>query len=990
LRRIIILANVLVAILLAGVIAAQSVADRRQVVEAAYADAENLTDALAEHTRQTLVALDLTTRTVADSIVPLARLDLTDPEAVRAILSNRQTRSPTTKAIFVIDPNGRVLANPDQFLSAIADPSALPEFEQHQTGDGDRLIIGPPRQSGLGAGRDRWYVNVTRRIDNPDGSFGGVAGAALSIDYLLAFYDALRLGKGGAVGLFTTDGILIARSPFDEQFIGRDLSGGVLFGRLHTGGDRGRFTAPYTTDGGVRLTAYRRAANDRAVVYVGLSEIEVLAPWRARLLFRGALGLLAMALFAGGSALVLRHTQRQRAWSERQSERLSLLASEAARLAQARDTTTAIDALATAARRLTGARRVVTRLTRMPGDMEQVRATVTADGYAAWRDYRHERDEATIQRLTEERGRPVILTAKDLQSELEGHAGTGDEAPPPRHNVLAVPIMSVDGATLGIIQLCDKEAGAFTADDASEILQLASTTGAVIERLQAFAALQTALAETRARKAEIDTIFSSISDAVYALDDDWRVVYMNEEAERQLQRPRETLMGRVLWDQFAGIEDTPIYGEYHRARREGQPVSFEFFYPPMKAWFAVRGFPHEQGLTAYFHDITRRVETDERLRQSQKMDVIGQLTGGVAHDFNNLLTVILGHAEDLVEYLAAAPPEVREEAAAILAAGERAAELTHRLLAFARRQPLRPRTTAVDELVAGMEGLMRRTLGENINIQIMATDDLWEAVVDPGELENALLNIAINARDAMPEGGRLTIETSNVVVDEAYAAENQIDPGAYIVLAVSDTGAGMSPETLSRVFDPFFTTKPQGKGSGLGLSMVYGFARQTGGHVKIYSEPGQGTTVRLYIPRAAADAVAEEPPPAPAVVPRGTERILVVEDDEPVRHHTVASLRALGYAVEACANGPEALTLLDAGASFDLLLTDVVLSDTMSGKAVAEAAGKRLPGLKILFMSGYTANAIVHHGRLDEGVMLLSKPFRRADLAQKVREAIDA
>lgn len=987
-RRIIILANILVAILLAGVIAAQSIADRRQVVEAAYAHAENLTDALAEHTRQTLAALDLTTRTVADSITPLGRLDEADPAAVRAVLANRQTRALATKAIFVMDANARVLAAPSAFMTHVPDPATLPEFEQHRTGDGDRLIIGPPRRSDMGEGRERWYVNVTRRVENPDGSFGGISGAALSIDYLLAFYDALRLGKGGAVGLFTTDGILIARSPFDETFIGRDLSGGVLFGRLRTGGDRGRFTAPYTTDGEVRLTAYRRAADDRAVVYVGLGEDESLAPWRARLLFRGALGLLAMALFAGGSALVLRHTRRQRAWSELQSERLSLLASEAARLAQARDPATAIDALTMAARRLTGARRVVTRLTRLPDGIEPIRATVTADGYAAWRDYRHEGDEATIQRLTEERGHPVILTANDLQSELEGHSGAGDEAPPPRYGVLAVPIMSVDGATLGMVQLCDKEGGPFTADDASEILQLASTTGAVIERLLANTALQGALAETNARKAEIDAIFSSISDAVYALDDDWRVVYMNEEAERQLQRPRETLIGRVLWDEFSGIEGTPIHGEYHRARREGRPVSFEFLYPPMKAWFAVRAFPHEHGLTVYFHDITRRVETDERLRQSQKMDAIGQLTGGVAHDFNNLLTVILGHAEDLMD-MTDAPPAVREEAEAVLAAGERAAELTHRLLAFARRQPLRPRTTAVDSLVAGMEGLMRRTLGENINIQLTTSKALWEAVVDPGELENALLNIAINARDAMPEGGRLTIETSNVVVDEAYAAENQIDAGAYIVLAVSDTGEGMSPETLSRVFDPFFTTKPQGKGSGLGLSMVYGFARQTGGHVKIYSEPGQGTTVRLYIPRAAADAVAEEPPSAPAVVPRGTERILVVEDDEPVRHHTVASLRVLGYAVEACANGPEALALLDAGASFDLLLTDVVLSDTMSGKAVAEAAAKRLPGLRILYMSGYTANAIVHHGRLDEGVKLLSKPFRRAELAQKVREAIE-
>lgn len=987
-RRIIIFANALVAVLLIGIIAFQTIADRRQVVETAYEHAENLTQALAEHTRQTIDALDLSARAIAEAFTMRRALDQVDPTVVGAVLATSRSRSAASKATFIIGATGTIVAYPMSFLSEIADPRNLPEFVEHQTVRGDRLTIGPPRRSLSGSGRERWYVNLTRRIDNPDGSFAGVAGVALSIDHLMAFYDALRLGKGGAVGLFTRDGVLIARSPFDDAFIGRDLSSGPLFSRYLNEADRGRFTVTYPTDGGTRLTAYRRAA-DGSVVYVGLAEAEVLAPWRARLVFRGSLGAVVMALFAGASALVLRHAARQRAWSERYSQRLKLLADASARLAKARDLGTAVDCVTAAALALTGASRVVTRLTVAAAGAAPIRMVSTAESYARWRDHHDERDEAAIQKRAEAHQGPVFLTTEDLDRDRDRYDGAEADRPPPRHAVLAVPITSLDGSLLGIIQICDKEDGGFTADDASEMQQLAATAGAAMENLFATTALENAVAEAETRRTEIDTIFSSISDAVYALDDDWRFIYMNDEAERQLTRTRDQLIGQLLWETFPGLEQTVLYPEYHRAKRDRVPVSFEFFYPVLNAWFSVRVFPHDRGLTVYFQDVTRRKEIDERLRQSQKMDAIGQLTGGVAHDFNNLLTVILGHADDLVEFLADGPPEVREEAAAILAAGERAAELTHRLLAFARRQPLRPRTTAVDELVAGMEGLMRRTLGENINIQLTAAADLWEAVVDPNELENALLNIAINARDAMPEGGRLTIETSNVVVDEAYAAENQIEPGSYIVLAVSDTGEGMSPETLSRVFDPFFTTKPHGKGSGLGLSMVYGFARQTGGHVKIYSELGQGTTVRLYIPRAAADAVAEQPPPPPAPVPRGTERILVVEDDEPVRHHTVASLRSLGYTVEACSNGPEALTLLDAGASFDLLLTDVVLSDTMSGKAVAEAAANRLPELKILYMSGYTANAIVHHGRLDEGVMLLSKPFRRAELAQKVREAIE-
>ncbi|MEX2642881.1 MAG: ATP-binding protein, partial [Acetobacterales bacterium] len=378
-------------------------------------------------------------------------------------------------------------------------------------------------------------------------------------------------------------------------------------------------------------------------------------------------------------------------------------------------------------------------------------------------------------------------------------------------------------------------------------------------------------------------------------------------------------------------------------------------------------------------------ELDQRLRHSQKMDAIGQLTGGVAHDFNNLLTVILGNAEVLAESLTA-DHRLRLLAEMTAKAAQRGAELTNRLLAFARRQPLDPRVVDVNRQIADMDPLLRRTLGEHIEIRMSLTADLWPGMVDPGQLENALLNLCINARDAMSGGGRLTIETANTHLDAEYTARQvEVEPGQYVLIAVSDTGVGMDAATLERAFEPFFTTKDVGKGSGLGLSMVYGFVKQSRGHVRIYSEPGEGTTVKLYLPRATADETTAEPAGDEAPVERGNERILVVEDNDMVRDHVAGQLTNLGYAVVAVGNGPEAMAILERGESFDLLFTDIVMPGGMSGRQLADAVQALRPGLPVLFTSGYTENAIVHHGRLDRGVHLLAKPYRHQELAEKMR-----
>ena len=390
-------------------------------------------------------------------------------------------------------------------------------------------------------------------------------------------------------------------------------------------------------------------------------------------------------------------------------------------------------------------------------------------------------------------------------------------------------------------------------------------------------------------------------------------------------------------------------------------------------------------------DISARLELEERLQQSQRLESLGQLTGGVAHDFNNLLTVMLGNAELLSNSLES-QPDLRDLANAIVRSALQGADLTHRLLAFSRRQALEPRNVNLNHLLDNMGRILVRTLGEDIDFQRFPAANLWLCEVDPNQLEAAILNLCLNARDAMPTGGKLVIETSNAVLDTDYTDRHfDLDPGEYVCLAVSDSGIGIPPENLERVLEPFFTTKSKDKGTGLGLSMAFGFAKQSRGHLTLYSEAGEGTTVKLYLPRSNPGA-SEDVPQAnrPAANSDFGETILLVEDDDLVRRYAETQLRSLGYRVHAAANGPQALSLLVQHDDIKLLFTDVVMSGGMGGGQLAEAACARRPGLKVLFTSGYTENSILHNGRLDPGVHLLGKPYQRHELAAKLREVLDS
>ncbi|MEQ1811809.1 MAG: ATP-binding protein [Terricaulis sp.] len=388
-------------------------------------------------------------------------------------------------------------------------------------------------------------------------------------------------------------------------------------------------------------------------------------------------------------------------------------------------------------------------------------------------------------------------------------------------------------------------------------------------------------------------------------------------------------------------------------------------------------------------EVSERMRAEEQLRQAHKMDAIGQLTGGIAHDFNNMLAVVIGALNLMQRRLAKGDTDVTRYIDAATDGANRASQLTQRLLAFSRQQPLNPSSIDANKLVASMTDLLSRTLGEHMQIQTVLGAGLWRTFADQVQLESAIINLAVNARDAMPDGGKLTIETANGSVDAAYGLQHGLAPGQYVMICVTDTGDGMDAQTMALAFDPFFTTKEVGKGTGLGLSQVFGFVRQSGGHVKLYSEVGHGTTVKIYLPRFyGAEEVA-----APEVVNVArdgslAETILVVEDDPRVRVFSTEALRELGYSVLSAVNGPDALRQIDAGAKIDLLFTDMVMPEK-NGRQLAELALARLPALKVVFTTGYAPNAAVHNGVLEPNMIYLHKPFTLDQLAEKIRAALD-
>jgi PAS domain S-box-containing protein len=596
----------------------------------------------------------------------------------------------------------------------------------------------------------------------------------------------------------------------------------------------------------------------------------------------------------------------------------------------------------------------------------------------------------------------------------------------PVRSYLAVPVVSRLGEVVGGLFFGHAEPGVFTERAERLILGIASQAAIAIDNARLYQKSQQAeqalnisnatlgqRVNERAQQLELSfgalreserrfrLLVEAVTDyAIFMLDHHGHVIKWNPGAERLKGYTEAEIIGEHFSrfyteeDREAGLPDSVIArartdgkfeGEEWRVRKDGS-----------RFWANVvvhAIYEHNQliGFAKVTRDLTTKRASEEQLRQAQKMESLGQLTGGIAHDFNNLLTVISGNIEALQRRLAERGDEnLGRLAKSALLGSSRAAILTHQLLAFARRQPLEPRIVSVNMLISGLSDMLRRTIPERIAIETVLAGGVWSTFVDANQLENCLLNLAVNSRDAMPDGGRLTIEAANVYLDDNYATAAEVPAGQYVGIFVSDTGVGMVPDVVAKAFDPFFTTKDIGQGTGLGLSQVYGFVKQSGGHVKIYSEPGAGTTIKIYLPRLlSAEGTAAEAPPV-SDPPRGSgETILVVEDEAEVRSFSSEALEELGYRVLEAPDGSTALRLISRHPEIALMFTDVGLPGGMNGRQLADQVRRVRPDLKVLFTSGYARNAIVHHGRLDPGVQLLMKPFTFADLAMRIRQTLD-
>ena len=801
------------------------------------------------------------------------------------------------------------------------------------------LVADTPFRSPIGHGM---LIPFGRRLNSPDGKFDGFAVATLVPEQLRDFYRAVDVDTDGKISILHPQGIVLFNEPSVKDTAGGPTHYNPLFSTTAGGTGDGFLRAPLQNGGPTYLNAYRTVRNSKLVLTVSISEDAVLAGWRREV--RNSLGFIA----ALGALLLLAGYMINREILARTAADLSLKESQARFLEMM---------------------------------------------YRA----------------------PILVSVKDTEGRvrfinkaLEGLFGlTWKEA----EGKKLQDINSLGTGPAGLIASLDQEVIDSKAPLQRELTYTSrdGTRTAFFVKFPLFdrngkvdsvASFSIDLTEQRRAATWFRTIMDHAPALIALKSIDGRFVFANRAQETASGVKISDFLRKTSRDLFPAD-----YAELHdqfdqEVLAAGAPIQREFTAPYSAGTrtllfvkfpvFDARGNVEFIGSIAT--DVTAQKHAESQLVHAQRMEAVGQLTGGIAHDFNNLLTVMIGNSELLTAALAD-NERLEPLARMTLEAAERSAALTQRLLAFGRRQMLEPKATDVGRLVDDMRDLIERAAGIRAKIEIRHADDkLWPALVDPGQLETAILNLVVNSRDAMPDGGRIVIDLANVEIDDSYLEFNpDAKAGDYVMIAVSDTGSGMPPEVAARVFEPFFTTKEAGKGTGLGLPTIYGFVKQSGGHVKIYSEVGHGTVVRLHIPRANAPGIVPDlPSESPELLPRGQESILLVEDDLAVRTYTEGQLINLGYRVTSCASPGDALKLASSTGRPDLLVTDIIMAGTMNGRQLAERMRELWPDIKVLFVSGYADGVLPEliDGRAD-GVHFLAKPFHRRELALKVREALD-
>lgn len=952
--RVLIATTALAFLTAAAFLVEQALVQRARLIDEARGHVATVAAAFANYLQKSIESADTTVNHVIEHDIVGQLATPTGREALNTMLHSHTAATKEAFHVTILDKEGKVVASSagESFIGAdLSDQSNFtavrgrPDRARH-------LVSGRGR---LGTARGNKVLAVSRPYFDRTGAFAGVIYMAFSVADIERFFNDVKF-----------DGVVFASILRSDDTVLLELP------------ER----AANVTD---PIVESRAVSGNEAMVFVALDRAALLAPWlRYHAIVLGFFALLGAVIAAITRYAITLQERREKAAEAAtlQVERLaqaylivSKLESQALMIQYACDAARAIFSCAHAVISLRG------------GDQSPVIQALSPPGKFLGAGVGEIRFWPEEQKRALDPNESVRLGLEALS----GYSG----APSGVTSWMALPLIAPDLTNLGTLEVFNREAGDFTAEDQAIGVQWAQLVSVALFKFQLIESQRllnkqtmSALERESNARAEVEGILSRISEGFCTFDRAWRFTYINE-AARQIFSGIELGVGRTFWDIFPRSRHGLTHAEFSEAVRRNEPRFYEVFSTDLGKWLEVRVFPNPDGLSVFFRDATERRKVAMQLQQAQRMETVGQLSGGIAHDFNNLLTVVIGNADNLIE-TAAPGSDLYDGLDLIRMAGRRGAELTQRLLAFARRQTLEPAAVDILQTISDIKGLVQRAVGESVSVQVALKPGLWRAMVDPVQLESAVLNLAINARDAMPGGGKLTFEARNITVDESHALNDEMKPGAYVLLAVADTGSGMTAEVLARAFEPFFTTKGVGKGTGLGLSMVYGLVKQSGGLVKLYSELGQGTTVKLYLPRAPGEGTAPSQRDLAAQdIEGGSEKILLVEDNDLVRAHTRAQLEALGYTVAAAADAAEAVALIEGGWEPALLLTDVVLPGGTNGRELAEQLMKAGRIDRVLYISGYTEDAALHHGRLTNGVLLLSKPFGRRDLARKIREALE-